>query len=656
MHARTFTATLLALLVLSLLAPGAPAHARQAQNTDIAPAADQQVEAPPALPEPDEADGGRHRITDIDFRYTIRNPDHPDQAALLDTIVVLQETEEGFIAPREGYEPTRLRLADLPEMESHWFFDSALALIAPSAVQRLQTLGFIGIYVEPDPQDFAVIDGRVVDRRPADRTELTLLVTTGVVNDVRTVGMGDHLPEDDRINNPAHRRILDRSPVAARDPETGEVREGRTDLLRRDRIDDFVYRLNRHPGRRVDVAVAATGDEFGAVSVDYLVTENRPWFLYAQLANTGTRSTDRLRQRFGFVHNQLTGNDDIFFADYITSNFDELHAVTVSYERPLPDSERWRWRAYGSWNEYTATDVGVVDAEFKGRGWSASAELIANIVQNRDLFIDLVGGARWQQVSVNDRFIGQRGREDFVIPYAGLRLEQLRENRSTRASAFLETNLSGIAGTDSQDIDRLGRFDADNNWVALLYDASHSFYLDPFFRSADEEGSLAHELAFQARGQFAFGNRLAPNFQQVAGGLYTVRGYPEAIAAGDNVFIASAEYRYHIPRALSPDPQPGAFFGRPFRFAPQYQYGPTDWDLFLRGFVDFARTTDNDRLSFEANQTLVSAGVGVELSISRHLSARVDWGFALKDLDDGSGRRRVDAGDNRVHFVITLVY
>ena len=71
------------------------------------------------------------------------------------------------------------------------------------------------------------------------------------------------------------------------------------------------------------------------------------------------------------------------------------------------------------------------------------------------------------------------------------------------------------------------------------------------------------------RGQYAFGARLVPQYQQIAGGLYTVRGYEQAEVAGDNLVLGSAEYRFHLPRFLSPDTTPpelplmGEFRARP---------------------------------------------------------------------------------------------
>ena len=64
--------------------------------------------------------------------------------------------------------------------------------------------------------------------------------------------------------------------------------------------------------------------------------------------------------------------------------------------------------------------------------------------------------------------------------------------------------------------------------------------------------TLAHEIVIATRGQYSFDDRLVPQFQQVAGGMFTVRGYEQSIVAGDSAVIGSAEYRYHFARTLDP--------------------------------------------------------------------------------------------------------
>ena len=648
---------LLALTALLLGAqPGtAAAQAEGAEGVEAPADADGVEEGvPEAEPviivvEPDASDGGRHRITEIIIEFARENPAHPSQEDVLLGGISLLETDSGFIAPRQGIPSTDIQLADFPLLERPWFYDSALARIAPAVVIRLQQLGLIGVYAEPDREQFIVAEGRVLDRRGADDTSLRLIITTGRVTEVNTTGLGERLPEEETVNHPVHARIRDRSPIQPGDAAP----EGTVDLLRRDEIDRYVHFLNRHPGRRVDVAVAATGEEPGAVALDYLVTENRPWLLYFQIANTGTESTDALRERFGFIHNQLTNSDDILSVEYLTSNFSDFHAFVGSYERPLFNNDRVRGRVYGSWYTYEASDVGQPNADFDGDGYSIGGEVIWNFHQINDHFFDAIFGARYESIEVDNNLAGIEGDEGFVIGYVGARYERTGDAASTRASATIEFSIDGA----DDSVDNLGRIDADDNWVTLNLGVSQSFYLEPLINPAlSEDATLVHEVYLSARGQVAFDHRLIPNYQRVVGGLFTVRGYDESVVAGDSVFIGTAEYRFHLPRTFAPDPQPAVFFGTPFRFAPQYKYGPVDWDLILKAFVDVGVTSNSDRKSFEEDNTLVGVGVGAELALSRHFRARVDLGVALDDAETIGGRVENESGDVRVHFQVTLVF
>lgn len=216
----------------------------------------------------------------------------------------------------------------------------------------------------------------------------------------------------------------------------------------------------------------------------------------------------------------------------------------------------------------------------------------------------------------------------------------------------------GFTDADSQDLQDLGRADPDSEWVALQWTFTQGVFLEPLLNraawedpSTPESSTLAHEVVLGVQGQYAFDNRLIPQSQQTVGGLYTVRGYPQSVVAGDTVLIGTAEYRFHVPRAFEVTPEPGQLFGRTFRHAPQYVYGRPDWDLILKGFVDVGRTWQSDREPFESNETLVGAGIGAELHLRRNLNLRVDWGFALRELGD-----EADRGANRVHIVATLLF
>lgn len=619
--------------------------------------------APPEqVPEEDRhdesADGEVFTVTRFDFVYSVQHPDHPPESELNDLEVVLAVLPTGLARPREGVESVRFRLADVGTLPTQQFHVSAIQAVLERVRDHLVlNVGLLGVYVTPHPDDimdqgnYTYLDNR------EDEPALRVLIYTAIVRDVRTVGFGDRLPKDNRIDHPLHQRIRDRSPFqpAPQPVEGEEASPG--DLLRKRMLDDYLFQLNRRPGRRVDVAISEA-DENGVV-LDYLVSENRPLTLYAQVSNTGTKQTNEVRERFGLIWSQVTNNDDELSLEYVTAGFSESHAVIGSYDAPIGDRSDLRWRVYGSFQTFTASDVGFADEEFSGDSWTIGAELAATILQYRELFLDAFLGARFQHISVENEIVDIEGQDYFFIPYIGLRLDRRTDIANTRASISLEGNWADVAGTDEDGLDRLGRLFPDESWIALLWEFSHSFYLEPLLNakawrdvSNPSATTLAHEVFISFRGQHALGHRLIPQAEEVAGGALSVRGYPESVVAGDNAYIATLEYRFHLPKSFPHERQTGQLFGEPFRWRPQEPYGSADWDLIFRAFLDVGRTENSDPLIFETDETLVGAGIGVEFTFRRNISARVDWGFALRDILDED----VTAGSSQVHFLITFVY
>ncbi|MFN0011165.1 MAG: hypothetical protein ACKVS8_05910 [Phycisphaerales bacterium] len=506
--------------------------------------------------------------------------------------------------------------------------------------------------IEQDPDTLEWTDGR-----EEGATRLSVNVYAATVTRVRTIAAGQRIEgRRTRIDLPEHESIRKSSPLTP----VAEGAADRNDLLVRESLDEYVLRLNRRAGRRVDVAISGDdADRPGSVLLDYLVRETDPLLVYIQGSNTGTKQTNIWRERVGLIHNQITGNDDTLSLDYVTGGFESTHIFNGSYEVPLDDEERLKVRAYGSFSQYDASEVGRSNERFTGDEWLAGGEISLNVFQAREVFIDLFAGAKFQHVFVeNNTNPAQpiRGETDFVLPIFGARLDRLTDEANTIISLAFQANLPHLAGTDPGELQRLGRLGTDTNWQTIQFSAEQTFFLEPlldrdaFLRG---ESTLAHEVSVTFKGQTAFGYRLAPNFQQVAGGLYTVRGYPESAASGDNVYVGTVEYRLHVPRMLAVQTEPGEVFGEPFRWAPQQPYARPDWDLIVRTFVDAGRTENNQAAVNEFDQTLVGVGVGIELQFRRNLNVRVDYGVALQDVKGSSG---VDRGDGRLHFVGTLLF
>lgn len=588
----------------------------------------------------------------------------------MDLEVRLAEGPDGLVAPDEGGTPITLRLSDVTPASPRRFQWSGLRAVAEHVVRALNQRDLIGVRVGPPPDaiepDVDPATGQVVggaDVRPPGVGTMPLVITTPTVNRVRVVKSGPYA-KDPRVDESPDNRIIHNSPLA---PAVRSV-------VRQDLLNDYVFRLNRVPDRHVDVALSGgDGGDANRVTLDYLVTQVKPWQLYFQASNTGTRQTQEWRERIGYVNYQTTGNDDVLNVDYSTAGFDASHQLVLKYEAPVGRSDRVRFRAYGSYSEYTASDAGRAGADFQGDEWTAGADVVWNVAQKRDLFVDLVAGARFQHVSVDQEQAGVRGSDDFLLPHVGLEASRVRATSSTAGLVDVQFNLPSIAKTDQRDIERLGRADVDRSFVILNASLSHSICLEPLLHPGEwaradfqdparssRWATLAHEIGLSVRGQHAFGARLVPQLQDVAGGFYTVRGYDESLTAGDSAVVATAEYRFHIPRSFGAQPDPAAtpLFGQPFRFAPQVPYGRPDWDVIVRAFVDAGRTFNSDRLDagrtggpvLERNETLVGAGVGVELDARDNISLRCDWGVALHHAGDN------DYGDNRFHIVGTFSY
>lgn len=634
------------------VAPKALSALALAAGLALAPVAfaqDEEIE----IPSLDAPTAGRmvqgYSFTALRLQYDRVHPELPLVESFYDLRVMLDTTGETIdVSPVT----TGVTIGEVLALRNRQISVSAINEISRAIVEELNSRGIVGVLVAPDP--FQIEPATATDIR-IDETELRIKVWVGVVSSLRTVGTGDRFGEEQVIDHPAHRRIAGLSPVR---PWRESDRGPRQDLIRKDVLDAYVHRLNRHPSRRVDLAVSAStdeGQEPNSVAMDYLVNETKPWLAYLQASNTGTDSTNEWRERLGFVNNQLTGRDDIFRADFVTASFEDSYAAIVSYEAPFIGTDLIRGKIYGNWSDYTARDIGLPGQDLSGTTWTIGGELIGTVYQKKSYFIDAFVGLRSEDIQVENDVAATDGDTDFLIGTIGLRSEQRIPTRSIYSEVALDYTLDG---GDRTEIPGLGRLRAEDEWTLLRWDAGTAFFLEPIFAPGGwkQEGgfgsTLANEVNLAFRGQYSFGDRLIPQQEMVVGGLYTVRGYPQSAVAGDAAFVASAEYRVHIPQMLGISAEAGTLFGQPFRFKPDRAYGAADWDLTLAGFVDYGQTFVEDADASEFDESLLGAGIGIGFEYRRYLRVRADWGFALQDLDNGS----VQSGDSEFTIVATLAF
>jgi len=642
-----------------------------------------------AATEADVGDGPLFSIDRFVVEYRDQHPDHPPLSEILPVVVELGIGETGLVAPRPGI-PTRTISVGGPAWPTPLSFHaSAIAAVDSRLLGAFHSAGLVGVFIAPDPED--IDDQTTRDLRPQGTTALRIQVWTGRVQTVRTVASGKRVDPDWQINNKVHRRIHRRSPIQP----AGQGPDSATDLLRKDVLEDYLFKLNRHPGRYIEAALSPTTDGRG-ISLDYQVHEAKPWFVYAQTSNTGTEVTDTWQTRFGYVNRQLTDRDDILSIVYGTTGFKDIHNVYANYEAPWFGSERprwarskpsdpswfkrdripWlgndnlRWDAEFFWSRFRADEVDRTD-DFVGQEFAGGLGLIYTAWQHRALFLDLTFGLDLRHISVlNATFFDDNlgsnvegsGSELLVVPTVGIDLERVNEYSTLFARASWEANVNSV----SDEVELLGRAKVDGRYHLVLWDVGFTHYLEPLlFRNAWSDPSsartstLAHELALGTRGQYGMDYRLIPQAAEVLGGLYTVRGYPQSEASGDSVYLASVEYRFHLPRVLPIRRKPFRlpFIGE-FRLTPQQVYGRADWDLVLSGFFDVGRTVRNRKelVITETNNTMMGAGASLELRLGTYVRARVDWGHALKTTYFANGTVSTPKGHDEVYLLFSVLY
>jgi len=552
---------------------------------------------------------------------------------------VQAEGDLAGLVGREGQTSVRRAISELNTVPGN-YTPAAISAVCSSIVRALNDAGFVAIFVLPSADDISETGGDI----RGGRRELTLVVYAGRVRAVTATVIDEN--GEKVVGSPVADRVIARSPI-----QPGG-------FVDKAALESSLSRLSRHPGRRADAAISAAA-EAGAspfdVDLNYTIAQSKPWNVYANISNTGTRQTNDWRERFGFSHTNLTGNDDVLQLDLVTASFDKSNAVFGSYEFPIWE-DVLRFKLFGGWNQYTASDVGLSLGNIEGDGFDAGGEAIWQAIATGRYDMDVFAGLRYQKTKVlNNTLPGfpVEGDADFSLLSAGVRGQYRSLFFSTTSyNAAIEGTVSA---PDQAEVDKLGRFRPDAEFAIFKGGLEHSMYIEPLIDGLDA-ATLAHEVYFSLRGQTSFGSRLAPIFQQVGGGFYSVRGYEESITAGDDAVVVTAEYKLHIPRLYSVSAQPGELFGERFRWRPQEPMGAPDWDLIFRGFLDAGRFTNADRKIFETDDTLIGGGIGLELQVKRNLFIRADWGFVLRSLKDAAGNTISDTGDNRLHFSATVAF
>jgi hemolysin activation/secretion protein len=463
---------------------------------------------------------------------------------------------------------------------------SAMALldVYDALVKKLTDRGLIGVYIltELNPR---LPNEKEADLRAPGVLDVNVTVWVSEVAKVRTIARkiapnsfklgnskkgeapkskftegdlpkinDDDAPDGMPVKDPRHLWIKAKSPVYVFNQKKGGG------LLEKPRLQDYLSRLNRFPGRRVDAAINATG-ETGKVMLDYLIREQKRFVVYAQESNNGTKSTGEWRSRLGVELRQLLNMDDVLRMEYTTTDLNRFNSGILVYQMALAKPDLLKLKVYGLYGEFSAEDVGFSGANFTGDSLTAGMALTWTPKYWHGFPLDLTIGGDFMRVTVNNASTGGDSAVNLILPYLAVGTERTTDKFS------LATNWQAKGSFDSKNQDQLnglGRFDTDGSFWYLTGDLSASIFLEPLILGKKwgdlgkdgtkwKRGILANEIAVLAHAQYALGNRrLIPQLELINGGYNTVRGYPESFTSGDSGYSASIEYRLHVPRLFKP--------------------------------------------------------------------------------------------------------
>ncbi|HEX4838858.1 MAG TPA: hypothetical protein VFU89_00265, partial [Rhabdochlamydiaceae bacterium] len=375
------------------------------------------------------------------FKYI---QDHPNQISLAKfnhLRVVLIEAANGYFSVGEKetistpYQQVDLTIEELNQSGRQYFSKAALGVIIEEARQFLEKQGIHWSYLFIGSHQ---INAQGNDLR-SDSDELVVDISVPTVE-----SLSIRASESSYLTNEAYvqkqkDRIEENFPLTLPDPSTGFPGQ----YIDPQTLNNYLYSLNRHPGKRVDLEIGPTGSPSG-LTFDFVVTEDRPYHFYFSATNNNPKVIHHWQESFGFLHTQLTGRDDILKLNYSTDSFDSFYTAYASYEAPFVMSTTTRWSLSGNYNRFLSAEFGLSPNLFKGTQGIVDFEVIGTFYQKNKFFLEAFGLMEYRHIHNREHAINPTVLKNFLLPAIGLKAVELKLESKIIASLQLETTMSNL--------------------------------------------------------------------------------------------------------------------------------------------------------------------------------------------------------------------
>lgn len=395
-------------------------------------------------------------------------------------------------------------------------------------------------------------------------------------------------------------------------------------ILRYDRLERALIRLNTHPDREVRAALLP-GEEPETSDLVLNVKETFPIHVGYTFDNFGTLFTGRLRHGVTLADTNLLGLDDILQSRFSVTDGGHFVGASADYLLPLTSSTDFVF-------DYTFVDTRLGkefnDLKVRGRANVFSTTFIQRVIDTDHLEGSVYAGFDFKEIKTTQQGLTNT-KDSLRILRLGPELVERDKGGRTFLTNEFDLAFDSILGA-SEKVDP---------------DSSRKGAGGQFFRSVLEFGRLQKlplEMFLLERIAAHFTpNKLPSSEQMRVGGAETVRGYPEGDFLGEQGVNLNTELRF-----------PCYFIPRNWKY-PKTENSVRDSLQFL-GFLDTARVyTKGAPDSQSSNRTLLGIGGGLRFNpnrriLGRNVFARLDLGYPLGD-DPTSGKRKV-----RFHFSLSL--
>lgn len=364
--------------------------------------------------------------------------------------------------------------------------------------------------------------------------------------------------------------------------------------------------LNQATADREVTPIMRAGRTPGTLEIELMVKDRFPLHGGLTLNNRDTRDTTALRATARLQYNNLWQKEHSLSLLAQTSPEDtsEVKVYSGTYVMRLPD-DRTYLALYGV---STDSDVATADnLSIIGQGTILGARLIVPLGGNASHTHNVTLGVDYKDF--NNGAAGSQVPISYINWSAKYSRTLLGEKTRSSLGAGISFGLRGVGNDDREFAAK--RTGGKPSYAVLHFDADHLVKLpSDYGLYASVSGQLASAP-------------LVDNEQFGAGGVSTVRGYFESQELGDHAIQGRLELRTPPLRKLYPD------YVR---------------NLHFLAFIDAARLWVKEPVGTPDGYELAGTGIGLRLELLDHLTAALDWAWALKD--DGT----VGQGDSRAHF------